>query len=276
MTTAEQRAALRESIQAEEFINTEEHQKIGLAPAKEAEAEATPEAEPVAESEEIPPETPPEGEAEPVEEPEEPAEETVSKKTFERRVAKEIEKTRLEREKREALEARLAALEKKEGKTDLTPAEIREQARLEAKQEIIQEQFKIATDNLISAAEKEIPNFNKRYAEFSENVAPLPREAVETLLQLENGHSVLNHIMKNPDWAATFMGMNEKKQSAELGKLSEKLAAPKPKPLSKAPAPLAPLGGASRANVSAAASDTDSMEVFAAKRQKAHRERVYR
>lgn len=277
MSTAEQRAALRESIPVEAMIDPEIAEKAGI-PVEKTEAKTDVKEEPDAEPEETAAEV--EGEEEEVAVEEKPEKKGISQETFDRRIAKEVEKTRKEREAREALEARLAALEKKESKVELTPAEIKEQAKLEAeievKRQFAEQQYFHATNNLIAEAEKEIPNFNARYDEFKNNVDALPREAIDALLNLENGHTVLNHLMDNPDTAAKIMGMSEKKQTIELAKLSDKLAAPKIKALSKTPAPINPLGGTAKSSATSIASDNDSDAAFYAKRQAALMKRVYR
>lgn len=267
MTDKAARAALRESIPVTAEVDPEQIEKAGLVV-----EELTPEIEETpAETEELIPETPAE-------------EENVEEKKYtqaqlNKRIAKEVEKTRIEREAREATEARLLALEKKEGKTELTPAEIREQARLEgaleATKKIEFEQFVTATDNLIAMAEKEIPNFNKRYDEFVDNVDQLPRNMIDSLLHLENGHSVLNHLIKNSEEAEKIMKMSEKRQTIELAKLSEKVAAPKTKKLvAKAPEPIKTVGGAVK--TTSAPSDSDSDAAWIEKRIATREKRVYR
>jgi hypothetical protein len=178
--------------------------------------------------------------------PAEPEEETVSKKTMLKRVARENAKYLAEQAKSQQLESELAKLRGNNEGEAPTPEEIKKQARLEAQQEIQAEQFNNACNNLAAAAEKENPKSVALWKEVLNDIsAPITavNHVLEAMLNLENGHSVLNYLANNEDKAETVFGLSPTKQAIELAKISENLKKPKVKAPSKVPAPITPIGG---------------------------------
>jgi hypothetical protein len=67
------------------------------------------------------------------------------------------------------------------------------------------------------------------------------REYLEAINSLPNGPQVYHHLGKHLDDAAHILSLPPVKMALELSKLGDKLS--KPAPVSKAPAPIKPLGG---------------------------------
>lgn len=199
----------------------------------------------------------------------------ITQETLDRRIAKEVKKTRDQQARADVLEAKLLALENKGDEKPLSQKEVNEQAELKATQIADARIFDIATNNMVEAADKELGgSFNKLYAEFKDNVDEIPRSMIEPMLQLQNGHSVLNHLIKNPDEAEKLMAMSATRQTIELAKISSKIEASKLKPQSKAPAPIDPVGGKTRATT--LPTDSDNDDDWFAKRQATKKERQYK
>ena len=67
------------------------------------------------------------------------------------------------------------------------------------------------------------------------------KDYLEAINSLPNGPQVYHHLAKNLDNAASVLSLSPVKMALELTKISEKLS--KPAPVSKAPAPIKPIGG---------------------------------
>jgi hypothetical protein len=217
----------------------------------EAEAEAEAEEEPEAEAE---PAAAAEGEEDP--EPEEPAEEgsTPKKNWKDRQIIKLRTKEREDAAERERLrkeneELRAAAAAGEEGGTVLTAAE-REKIRAEAADDIRRENYvkklNQSADAMFDAGMKAFPKtWEARVKDvgevFADEIRARP-EFLEAVTDLENGAAVYHELAGDPDEMERVLELPPHKMGMELAKLSAKLsAAPKPKPISRAPPPITPL-----------------------------------
>jgi len=74
-------------------------------------------------------------------------------------------------------------------------------------------------------------------------------EFMQAVTELSNGADVLQHLGAHPEIAAPLMGLPPLRMAMELARLERQVTAPPaPKPLSRAPAPIAPIeGGVSQA-----------------------------
>lgn len=90
------------------------------------------------------------------------------------------------------------------------------------------------------------------------------------IMQVENGEDVAHFLGKNEKEAKRIIGLPPYAQLLEIGRLSAKLAAepPKPKTPSKAPAPVAPLTGASPAVAQSLSDQKMEMKQWIALRNK--------
>lgn len=280
MGIKEDRQALRDSIAVEAIVVDEEVATL-TDPASEVEDEKAPtKVAVVAKVEQTEAELADENtEVEEGEETEEVPVKGISQETFNRRVGKEVAKRKALEDQNAELMARLEKLEAKEEDKPLTQAELNQKIQIEAdklaNQKAQQIAFDNACNNLVGAAEKENPGIMERLIELKDNIDDLPRPMIDALLNIENGHSVLNHLTQNLDEAEKFYKMNPVKQALELGKLSAKLIAKKNKPMTKAPAPVTPLIGGGKAVTTSMPTDNDSDDAWFEKRAKTRREPRY-
>lgn len=90
----------------------------------------------------------------------------------------------------------------------------------------------------------------ERYADF-EQVArrpdlPVTPAMADIIVGLDGGPDVLYHLGKNPEKAAQIAKLPPVQAALEIGRIEAGLASPKPITQSKAPKPIAPVGGAAK------------------------------
>lgn len=184
-----------------------------------------------------------------------------------------------ERQAREALEARLAALERQPAlqapKVDEEPQpsqfndafeyakalaeytadkRIGEMKRQEAEERQAQERQKVIETwaSKVQAAKASMPDFDDIVASSDVVVNDDIRDAI---LESDVGPQILYHLAENDDVAKRIAGLSPKQALREIGKLEARFevkeTAPETKPIvrSKAPAPIQPLRGSSPADV---------------------------
>ena len=184
-----------------------------------------------------------------------------------------------EREAREALEARLAALEKQSvpqaPKVDEEPQpsqfndafeyakalaeytadkRIEEMKRQEAEAKVAQERQKVIESwaNKVQKAKEVLPDFDDIVASSDVVVNDDIRDAI---LESDVGPQILYHLAENDDVAKRISGLSAKQALREIGKLEARFEAketkPEPTPIvrSKAPTPIQPIKGSAPADV---------------------------
>lgn len=271
-TEKDARQTLRDSIDTTAIVVDE-----AIATMKEGEAEVIKDAEPEPEAKEPEPAAPETTATDDDEaEPEETKKPVVSNDKFERRIAREVAKTKAAEAQAAELQARLERLEAKADDRPLTEAEVERLAGIKAQQIAAQTLFDNACNNLANSAEREKPGFASRLNELREDVGDLPRPLIDALFNVDNGHSVLNHLTDDIDFAAKLYKMNPVQQAIEVAKLSEKLKAPVRKAVSKAPPPITPIKGGADKVVNSVPTDNDDDDTWFAKREKSRREIRYR
>lgn len=122
-----------------------------------------------------------------------------------------------------------------------------------------------AHNKRLEAVKGEVPDFDELVEQANENDVKIPPAVGRALIELENSERVVIHLLKNPDVVEKLNNMKSVESAiAELGRISERLIAakpkeeapkeeakkddpppPKPKPVSQAPAPITPVGGSS-------------------------------
>lgn len=90
----------------------------------------------------------------------------------------------------------------------------------------------------------ENPEFNDRVARLSATVQ-FPDEIVEAVSLSDHGPAIADHLAMHLDEADRISRMPIHLAAMELARIEAKVSAPKPKPVSNAPAPAATLGGGS-------------------------------
>ena len=187
------------------------------------------------------------------------------------------EEARREREAREALEARLAALEKQSApapKVDEEPQpsqfndafeyakalaeytadkRIEEMKKQEAEAKVAQERQRVIETwaQKVQKAKEVLPDFDDIVASSDVVVNDDIRDAI---LESDVGPQILYHLAENEDVAKKIAGLSAKQALREIGKLEARFEAKETKPeppvvRSKAPTPIQPLKGSSPADV---------------------------
>ena len=181
-----------------------------------------------------------------------------------------------EREAREALEARLATLEKQSvpQKVDEEPQpsqfndafeyakalaeytadkRIEEMKRQETEARLAQERQKVIETwaSKVQKAKEVLPDFDDIVASSDVVVNDDIRDAI---LESEVGPQILYHLAENDDVAKRISGLSPKQALREIGKLEARFEAKETKPeptivRSKAPTPIKPIKGSSSADV---------------------------
>ena len=169
---------------------------------------------------------------------------TVAEKArIQRKIDKEVAKRKTLEEENIALKKKLEELEAgKEGKYD--EDEVEKRAETKAQQKAAEREFVTASNKLADAAEKLDKDFMKKIKAIAEDVAPIPGHMIGILDDLDNGAAVLSHLANDADEYERIIGLNPTKAAVELAKIGNKLSTkPAPKPLSKVPEPITPIGG---------------------------------
>lgn len=136
----------------------------------------------------------------------------------------------------------------------LSEAEIERRVNERAAQVARQNEFDKACNNIADAGQKEF----KDWGEALSNLAMVGAtgagsnpEFLETAIELKSPQKVLHYLGTNLDQAKRIVEMPPKKMALELARLEATLNAPAPAPLappvSSAPAPIIPVGGAAKA-----------------------------
>lgn len=106
---------------------------------------------------------------------------------------------------------------------------------------------KQSQEKLISAWEEKSDRGAEKYEDWDEKVGNIKPDSamLYAVFEAENGEDIAHFLGTNPKEAARIMGLHPAAQIREIGKLEAKLAAEpvKVKTVSKAPAPIVPVGG---------------------------------
>ncbi len=168
----------------------------------------------------------------------------------EKKIARE-ETRRREAEKREKILLAKLAADPDKAKA-LTEEDVETRATAKANQEMRIKEFNNTVEKLVDGAQKHLKLTNRQMDSLIEAAQddigePVPAEIVEALGDVDNGHLVLAHLLKNTDEAEDIYKLKNRhiKLGLELAKLSTKLSKPKQKPISQVPDAPEPLGGKS-------------------------------
>lgn len=241
-------AALEDGSVAAELAAIEAERQVAETPAAEVVAE-TPAADP-------------DQTAEPTEEDDAAKKAKAHQDAIDKRFA-ELTKTRyaekrradgLEQDKRD-LEERLRLIGKGEVKPgeEKPPSEEerRREVEAEARRLVDIERFNADCNRTLESGQKDFPDFEAArvdiIAAFGSTINRRP-DFLEAINEIPDGHKVFYHLGKNLDEADRVLRLPPTKMAIELTKLSSALGKPPaPKPVSKVPAPITPIGGTGRA-----------------------------
>lgn len=222
---------------------------------------------PAEETAETPIEVPAEAEAAPeTPEPSKPKQ----KPWFQTRIDELTRQKHDEKRAREALEARLAALEKpaeSEGPV-AKPEDFDKAVTARAQQIVAQEDAKRRTNSWFEAGKKEFgaAEFNEKcnlVADIGAGDNPEFMKLVTDPDIIPDGHKVIALLADAPEEAQRILSLEPVKMAAALTRFASSAKAPE-KPLSQAPRPITPIGGSAKPSTLPA--ESDDMKTWMEKR----------
>jgi hypothetical protein len=133
--------------------------------------------------------------------------------------------------------ARYQAGEQPEAQTE----DVHTLARQEAQKMLAEQTFNDTCNRVYAAGKAEFPDFDNAVANL--NMVGVNRDFLELATTSEAGAKLIHHLGGDLDEAARIAALPPVQMARELTRLEYKLAqAPAPKPVSKAPAPITPIG----------------------------------
>lgn len=168
---------------------------------------------------------------------------------FVERIAKQREQIAQERQQKEELTARLAAYEKSQNPDDLnpnqpppSPAQIRAMVETEARRLAEQTAMGEKLKSFDAAGRREFPDFVHRCNTIASLGGSENPAFMSIITDMEDGPRIVAQLAENPEQAIQILQMPPLRMAATIAKLSGQ--APKPPPVSKAPAPIRAVSGA--------------------------------
>jgi hypothetical protein len=189
--------------------------------------------------------------------PEEPTEDKPEKKTpwFVERIAKQREELARERQQREELNARLAAMEQQfQGQQNPDQQQQRMPSQAELQQMVRAEATRIAEaqayqSKLVSfdnAGRKDFPDFVDRCNTIASLGAAENPVFMQAVTSMDDGHQVVARLAENPQKAMEILSLPPVAMAVALARYANNTPAPKPPPVSTAPKPVKPISGAAK------------------------------
>lgn len=176
---------------------------------------------------------------------EQPQQEKPKSDWVQRRIDQLTREKHEEKRQREALEAQLRQLQPQtehQPGQQMTP----DQIRAEAKRLIQQEKFDEACNSVFDAGKKEFSADWDSSLRTFQMLGGAPAEFLEAVTSMDHGHKVLHALGQDPEAAERVLSLPPLRMALELARLEAKVAqASPPKQVSKAPAPITPVGGKS-------------------------------
>lgn len=169
---------------------------------------------------------------------------------------------RLEEVERE-LEATKALLAAKEGGEPAKPSTQPDAVRAEAVRLLERERQALARQSLIQNGVKEFGEaaWNEKTSLVAALGATRNEAFMEALAEAgPEAHKLVVALADDPDRLQSLLTKRATAMAAELGRMAAEIAAPKPKPISNAPAPVKPISGRGGA-LEPTLADTDKMSV---------------
>jgi hypothetical protein len=151
-----------------------------------------------------------------------------------------------EKRQREALEAQLRQLQPQtehQPGQQMTP----DQIRAEAKRLVQQERFDESCNKVFDAGKTEFGGEWDSSLKTFQMLGGASPDFLEAITSMDNGHKVLHALGQDPETAERILSLPPLRMALELARLEAKAgtSAPTPKQVSKAPAPITPVGGKS-------------------------------
>lgn len=103
------------------------------------------------------------------------------------------------------------------------------------------------------------PDFEQKVGDINKELGSMPVAFVEAAMEIGDPHKIIHYLGSNLDEAERILALPPHKMGAALAKVAQKTnAAPAPKPVSKAPAPIKPVAGSPK---SSSSNDPDKMSM---------------
>lgn len=173
---------------------------------------------------------------------------TKSQDRMQKRIDRITAEKKAAEERATSLEKRLA--EKPADERALTEEDVKEAATRLTQEQLATRAFNDACDKIAEQGEKIDKNFTKKVVALAEDSQiPLPVPMITALDELDNGGAVLNYLTDNIEEYEKLVGYSPTRMAVQLAKIGTKLAEeakPKPKLVSKVPAPINPVGSSPR------------------------------
>jgi hypothetical protein len=189
--------------------------------------------------------------------PEEPTEDKPETRTpwFVKRIARQREELAQERQQREELNARLAAMEQQfQGQQNPDQQQQRMPSQAELQQMVRAEATRIAEaqayqSKLVSfdnAGRKDFPDFVDRCNTIASLGAAENPVFMQAVTSMDDGHQVVARLAENPQKAMEILSLPPVAMAVALARYANNTPAPKPPPVSTAPKPVKPISGAAK------------------------------
>lgn len=124
---------------------------------------------------------------------------------------------------------------------DAPQADVQTLARQEAQRMVAEQTFNESCNRVYEAGKAEFPDFDNAVANLQ--MVGVNRDFLELATTSDAGAKLIQHLGNDLDEAARIAALPPVQMARELTRLEYKLAqAPAPKPVSKAPAPITPIG----------------------------------
>lgn len=111
-------------------------------------------------------------------------------------------------------------------------------------QRLKQRDFDAACNKVFEAGKSEFSDFDSSLKTFA-MLGGAPPEFLEAVTSLDQGHKVIHHLGANPEAAERLLSLPPLKMALELARLEATLGTAKPVSVSRAPAPITPIGSKS-------------------------------
>ncbi|MDW9228637.1 hypothetical protein C7S15_3234 [Burkholderia cepacia] len=174
---------------------------------------------------------------------EQPQQEKPKNDWVQRRIDQLTREKHEEKRQREALEARLRELQP-DATTMTAQPMTADQIRAEAARLVAQEKFDAACNKVFDAGKTEFPDWDTSLRTF-QMLGGASQDFLEAVTSMDAGHKVLHHLGQNPEEAERLLSLPPLRMALELARLETTVGQAKPAPVSKAPAPISPVGGKS-------------------------------
>jgi hypothetical protein len=127
------------------------------------------------------------------------------------------------------------------------PRDLERMVEARAQQIVAAHAFTAKSNAIHQAGVQAYPDFQDRINELQAHGVLSPQRPgfLAALMQSDHPEKVLHHLGGDPEAARQIAGMPPLKQAAELAKLSVRIGQQGHRPVSQAPAPISPIGGAS-------------------------------